>query len=156
MNCEYFKELISARLDGELTPEENTALSEHLGHCEKCGQFMTELEELKTVTAGVEQETMPSELERVILKTTARKPQESKSIFGIFRSCYRIPRGLVWAGVLALILLTANTIRVPFKTSAEAEVASESVEKAVLIQRITLSEEDVVMTNVVTEKSNNL
>ena len=38
-DCRYFEELISARLDGELTEQEEIALRAHLEECENCRAY---------------------------------------------------------------------------------------------------------------------
>ena len=39
MKCEKYRELVSARLDGELEPDELKALDAHLEQCPECAAF---------------------------------------------------------------------------------------------------------------------
>lgn len=50
-NCDYYMELLSAAIDGELTAEEERALNEHLEKCEKCRKIKEEYEFISSVTA---------------------------------------------------------------------------------------------------------
>lgn len=50
MNCERFHLLITGYLDGELTPEEQTELLEHLEHCTACEDELREHRRLKEIT----------------------------------------------------------------------------------------------------------
>lgn len=50
-NCDYYMELISAAIDGELTADEERVLNEHLESCEKCRKIKEEYEFISSVTA---------------------------------------------------------------------------------------------------------
>lgn len=56
MNCEEYEILLSARLDGALTPEETARLEAHLAQCPQCRQLAQELETLQAQTAALTQE----------------------------------------------------------------------------------------------------
>lgn len=50
-NCDYYMELISASIDGELDAEEERSLNEHLDNCEKCRKIKKEYEYISSLTA---------------------------------------------------------------------------------------------------------
>lgn len=50
MNCEGYDILLSARLDGELTRQEEAGLEAHLAQCPRCRRQAKELEELRRQT----------------------------------------------------------------------------------------------------------
>ncbi len=59
MNCEEYEILLSARLDGALTPEETARLEAHLAQCPQCRQLAQELETLQAQTAALTQGGAP-------------------------------------------------------------------------------------------------
>lgn len=62
MNCEACLELISARLDGELTAEESVALTTHLQQCPACRAIVRDMEGLHSALSGLDQVDAPAEL----------------------------------------------------------------------------------------------
>ncbi|MCP4685579.1 MAG: hypothetical protein GY867_09030, partial [bacterium] len=51
MDHGYFKDRLSAYLDGELTTEETRAIADHLESCEECRRHLSELKELDRLVA---------------------------------------------------------------------------------------------------------
>lgn len=49
MDCEHMEERISAYLDGELTPEEQLVLEEHVANCSACASLLEEYKELSSL-----------------------------------------------------------------------------------------------------------
>jgi len=47
MNCEEFRALITARVDGELPPDRQRLLDEHLAGCESCRRELADMAKLK-------------------------------------------------------------------------------------------------------------
>ena len=68
MGCEEYTVLISARLDGELTPEEAARLDAHLAVCPQCRILVRELEEMKAALAQEEPVQAPEQLSRGVLE----------------------------------------------------------------------------------------
>ena len=60
--CEASRELISARIDGMLSSDEEARLDEHLRGCEACRRELREMEEMVSVLRTVERLPAPPEL----------------------------------------------------------------------------------------------
>jgi len=54
MRCDRFRELMMARLDGEITPEDLRELEEHLAGCEACRQEFEEMERITDLVGEIE------------------------------------------------------------------------------------------------------
>jgi len=150
VNCEYYQELISARLDGELSREEEQALAEHLEGCESCREFSAALGGVKKAAAEDSMQAMPVELENEILRQTVNAEQKKGSILGFIKGYYRIPRGLAWATAALLLILAVNSFRGSIDGGPIAEPKVEIINQAFVIQRVTLSQDDVIMSKTVT------
>lgn len=61
MSCEPFKPLLSGYVDAELTPEEQTSLTNHLSHCSECRAELAALREVDGVTRAMKHE-IPSDV----------------------------------------------------------------------------------------------
>ena len=75
MNCEEYEILLSARLDGALTPEETARLEAHLAQCPQCRQLAQELETLQAQTAALTQEVPRDLQENLEGRDWSRVPQ---------------------------------------------------------------------------------
>lgn len=75
MNCEEYEILLSARLDGALTPEETARLEAHLAQCPQCRQLAQELETLQAQTAALTQEVPRALQENLEGRDWSRVPQ---------------------------------------------------------------------------------
>ncbi len=75
MNCEEYEILLSARLDGALTPEETARLEAHLAQCPQCRRLAQELETLQAQTAALTQE-VPRALRRTWRAGTGPGPPD--------------------------------------------------------------------------------
>ena len=53
MNCQDYKDLMMAYLDGELDAEQQKMLEQHLSSCTKCSAELDEFRELKQLTDNV-------------------------------------------------------------------------------------------------------
>lgn len=67
MNCEQYTDLISARLDGELSDKETARLDAHLAECPRCRELLRELEEMMAALAQEETVQAPETLSRGVL-----------------------------------------------------------------------------------------
>ena len=67
MNCEDYTELLSARLDGELTPEEEKTLEDHLNICADCRAVAEDLERIHLSFEDLEPVPAPDSLARDVM-----------------------------------------------------------------------------------------
>lgn len=154
MNCFDFQQLISASLDKELTHQEEQILAEHLKSCPNCTEFSKKLEELKATTLAWKNISIPIELEKQILKSTVKTASAKKSVFSFISGYYRVPRSLAWASVLLLLILMVNSILNPVKSIVEAEKVEKLQPEIPRVQKIVLTEKDVVKTYTTSGKKN--
>lgn len=150
MNCEEFRELISARLDGELSPEEARDLEAHLEQCGDCAAFLQELEHLQALAQESPSASMPSDVQRAILRQTS---QRATWLRRIFTGHYRIPRPVVWAAAAALLVLAADVVRSPRGTEPSGPGQTTATQA---VQKIVLTESDVVRTYTTQSNSGDL
>ena len=157
MNCRDFQELISAKLDKELTLEQERILAEHLNVCTVCVDFARKFEELKFMTSTWENAQIPRELERKILDYTLKTAPREKSIFSFLRGYYEIPRSLAWASVLLFLVLLISFSLNPLKPVMHTEKAERPKQEIAKVQKIVLTQRDVVVRScIVSEGKNNL
>ena len=88
MNCEYYQELISGLLDGELTEQEEAALSDHLQTCPECAAMYKAFKELSAVMQEDMEEVPESlcmnvmaELRRAEIVKKNRRKSAVKAVF---------------------------------------------------------------------------
>jgi len=147
MTCDDFKELISARLDGELTPDESRALEQHFLECAECAQFASGLDELSAQIARQSLSDMPGNLADKILSATVGndRPQSvGQRILSYFGASYRIPRVAVWGGGVALLLLLGKIAFMPAISNDVKSPSSGKTAPPAASQKIVLTEKDVV------------
>lgn len=83
-DCTKYDMMISARLDGELSPEEARELEEHLASCEDCRRYLRLLE---TVREGLGKEQLPAAPETLksgIMYKIGLEKKRSRLLFGAF------------------------------------------------------------------------
>lgn len=105
-DCEEALELISAKIDGALTQEEEAALAAHLERCPACRALLTDLEALhRDMEGAMPPVPPPSGLqEEIMARIRGEQPARARS-------------GLRWrtwaamAAVLAVVLLGTGTLR---------------------------------------------
>ena len=99
MDCEHAAELISAQLDGELTPAETAMLEAHLEQCPPCRALRRDFQALHQVlleSAAQWQAEPPADLTQRVLervRETRRSPSGHKKTAGsswlLWRRCWR-------------------------------------------------------------------
>lgn len=67
MNCERYLDLISARLDGELTAQEEAELSAHLQECPECRAIADDMNNLRSAFSALEEVDAPAELSQSVM-----------------------------------------------------------------------------------------
>ncbi len=152
MNCLDFQKLISVALDQELTIEEQEILAEHLKMCPNCAKFSKSLEELKGIASKWEDIPVPIKLEKQILTETVKTSQAAKPVFSFLKGYYQVPRSLAWASVLLFLIVVLNSIFIPLRTVSELEKLQKISPPVTKVQKIVLTEKDVVRTYTISGK----
>ena len=110
--CDQALELLSARLDGALTPEEEAGLEEHLAHCPDCRALAADLEELHDAMPGLYQEPPPELKERVMAQIRAESAPISLDEVRKKRSGRKTWRSWgAMAAVMAVVFMSALAMR---------------------------------------------
>lgn len=78
MTCETAVELLSAKLDGELTADEAAQLDEHLAQCAACRALWEELAAIHAACEGLEAAPPPELRDRILQNLPARESPASK------------------------------------------------------------------------------
>ena len=68
MNCDKFLDLISARLDGELTAQEEASLTAHLQECPVCRAIADDMKTLHSACSSLEEVDAPAELSQTVMR----------------------------------------------------------------------------------------
>ena len=83
-DCTKYDMMISARIDGELSPEEERELEEHLASCEDCRRYLRLLE---TVREDLREEKLPAAPETLkdgVMYKIGLEKKRSRLLFGAF------------------------------------------------------------------------
>ena len=78
MTCDTALELISAKLDGELTAEEAAQLEQHLARCESCRALQTELSAIHSACCDLEVAPPPSLRDNILKNLPPQEKPASK------------------------------------------------------------------------------
>ena len=156
-HCDEYMELISASLDGALSPAEAEKLNAHLAQCPECRALSEELTALHAALSDLPPVEVPSGLtERIMAAVAAEQvlpftPAEKK------KSSIRWQRWLASAAVLAVVLLgtwswkpwehrAANDSLAPAAGEPQAPQATETVtgphSEAIPQEEATLQDEE--------------
>lgn len=154
MNCSDFQPLISAKLDKELTPEEEKILARHLKTCANCAILAKELEDLRIIYSSWENVQIPVELEKQILNRTVKTTQEKRPALGFLGGYYKVPKGLAWASILLFLILVVNSFLNPLGNFSQLREIEKPVPELSSVQRVVLTENDVVRTYTILGKKN--
>ena len=103
MDCRHCWEMLSARLDGELGPEEVQTLEEHLAQCPECRSLAGQLEGLHQDFQNLEEEPAPEGFARGVMERVAARGGRSRVI-----SLFRRPQVRAMAGLAACAVLCAG------------------------------------------------
>ncbi len=120
MSCKRFEEEISAYIDGELSPEKERLVKEHLSSCSECRTLYQKMSELKKIVGEVAHTDLLEkdlyEIEKAIVKGQ--------------KSWYRLAEAAaVIAGMLAITFLFAIKLLPEMRNFAETKKTLESVRK---------------------------
>lgn len=101
MGCERYTELLSARLDGELSGEETRELEEHLSQCPQCRALAAQLDQVKQSFAGLEELEAPQGFARDVIYAINRQPK----ILPLFRRLQKQAMAVAAAGIVLMVAL---------------------------------------------------
>lgn len=61
MNCDEFVELVTAYLDGALTPADERRFIEHLADCDGCDRYLEQIRTTVAALGHLPQESLPAD-----------------------------------------------------------------------------------------------
>lgn len=127
MRCDQAQELITARLDNELSAEEHRAIDAHLHTCERCQRALTSESRLKQQLKLARQEvTAPAALRREIESAIAsRRPAVAVKTAGAFASWFSFRS---WRPGLAVALLVIAIAALFYGKSPRQDVGMIAIE----------------------------
>jgi len=100
VNCEAVLALLSADVDGEIAPDEATAVRAHLASCAKCVRRRRLLEETRRAFRGVAPAAVPAAFDDAVLERVRRRQR---------RGSWRLSVAVATAAAgLALVVLRPN------------------------------------------------
>lgn len=108
MNCETYLDLISARLDGELTAQEEADLTAHLQQCPACRAAAEEIKGLHSVLNDLGEVDPPAELSARVMERIQEERAHTRR---------RFVRQL--AGLAACLVLCVGAMRISDATYSE-------------------------------------
>lgn len=153
MRCEDFQKLISLRQDGQLTPEENGKLEEHLETCRDCGGFAASVSQFDDAIAQSPKASMPEALEIRIRKSISEKSsQAEKQKRSLIKGYIRIPRSAIWATAIIFIFLIHKAFFASPANDIEMRT-SQPQPRTAKVHTILLSQADIVQRQAISNPS---
>ena len=101
VDCERCAELLSARLDGELSGQETQELEAHLGQCPECRALAGQLDQVELGFKGLEELEAPEGFARDVIYAINRQPK----ILPLFRRLQKQAMAVAAAGIVLLVAL---------------------------------------------------
>lgn len=127
VSCEYFLELLSAGLDGELTAEEERELSGHLASCPECRELAARLTAVHAAFPQLEEIPAPEGFAAGVMDRIRAEEKGKTKVIPLFRR----PQFRAAAGLAACALLCVGLYRgIPGAGRDNAEAAVISVNAA--------------------------
>ena len=96
--CERYTQLLSARMDGELAPQERQELENHLAICPECRALAEQLEALRACMQDMEDVPAPQDFARGVMDRIRGQEQKPKVI-----PLFRRPQIRALAGLCAAV-----------------------------------------------------
>lgn len=118
MNCSEAMELISSRLDGVLSPEEDEKLSAHLAQCAQCRAVAQELSQLNFDLAALSCEP-PKALHEGVMRQVRRKSRRRKDQ----RAVLRFAGAMAAAAAVLAVLAGLHLVSLPGFGAGNASVS---------------------------------
>lgn len=130
MACDQFLELLSARLDGALTEEEERELEEHLAACPDCRAVGAQLSALQGAFPELEEVPAPEGFTQGVMD----RIRAEKKVIPLFKC----PQFRALAGLAACLVLVAGLYRasqpVHFEKTIKMDVTARSFSQDALTQ----------------------
>ncbi|MBN2225990.1 MAG: zf-HC2 domain-containing protein [candidate division Zixibacteria bacterium] len=155
MRCDKYKEMLSARLDGELTEFETWELDSHLATCPDCRAFAAELDHISDLNRSTGTESLPADVEDRIM-TRIDNAKNARKGWRVFSGYYRIPRTVVWIGSLVLAVLLYDALSGSNHMNTIIPGHGDAVSENSQTRKIVLTEKDVVERRVFTASKDHL
>jgi hypothetical protein len=114
MMCRRIHELLSAYIDGELSPREDLQVQEHLDHCVACRAELASLMQTKRLLGALARQRPCTELERLLLIEARRAELQPVTVWDRLRRLADTPirpRAALATTALSLAALWAATTR---------------------------------------------
>ena len=142
MECKKYQKMISVSIDGELSATEERELQKHLNTCAECEEYAEALMDLKAQMSHWEEADFPRDLESLLM-SKIEEPKFKKDLRpGKSVRYYEIPRPLVWAAVILIIVLALNTaIGIFSKNNFES---TDKYSHGTTASKITIDANDIV------------
>jgi len=117
LHCEPFEPMVSAMIDGELSPEEQTLLDEHLGDCESCQQVVRDFHSINGAVDSLSSFPESSDfLQETAFTETFVVTHQKQSLENWISVWRLVPLAAVATLLIGLFLVTAQP---PQKATAE-------------------------------------
>lgn len=144
-SCDYYKELISAELDGELKQDDRDELNQHLISCNDCRQFAKKINYFHKIIENDKLISLPDARRQMILHETTGSVSNWAWIRHVIIASYKLHRSLVGISLAALLIIIVGvTARFTIFRShiTESQLNDSYLSKPVL--KLVLSENDIV------------
>ena len=130
-SCEYYQELISRLVDGEISHDEYEALMAHMESCSRCSAMYAVFHDLSDVLAGEAEEPLPEGLHENIMAGVRRSAIEKKN-----RRMRSIGlRTALTAAACAVLVIFAALGFAPHERAEEVTIKREQAAEQVLADR---------------------
>lgn len=131
VSCDEMTELLSAALDGELSPAEQRELEDHLAHCPACRELAAALGDVHGGFAQLEDVPAPADLtDKVMAQVRAETPKGSKKLVPFRPAWVRRAAGLAACLVLCAVVYQAELTHRSATGAASAEPSAGVSEAA--------------------------
>lgn len=125
-HCDEYLELISASLDGALSPEAQEKLNAHLASCAECQKLYDDLSALHAALADLPPVEVPAGLKDRIMDAVAAEAENTKVLpFAPKKASRHWQRWLASAAVLAVVVMGTWSWK-PWESAADRPRSAES------------------------------
>lgn len=153
-DCDKYRELLSANLDGELTGDEEGSLERHLAGCKSCSKLLAEMLEQRKLFSRRAEAKIPVEIEKAILDRTSGRTPRRNPIMRLFSGSYLIPRPVAWAVAALIVTLIALDLFRPATKGPGGPAGSFVQSYPGKIHKIVITDDDIVKTQTFSDKGN--